>query len=131
MADNSTRTPGTGEDVRSVQRGGASGVKTQAVIIDKSGGATENLGLTGSKTLSASAPTTTATLVLAANTGRKSAIIRNAGSVTSYMGKDNTVSVANGVPLAPGETLSDTTSTDAWWGITAVGTADLRVCEVA
>jgi len=82
------------------------------------------------KTMSAAAPTNSAASVLAANTDRKTAVIFNNGSVTVYLGKDGTVSTANGLPLAPGSTLEDTDTQDAWFGITASGTGDLRIVEV-
>lgn len=43
MADNSTRTPGVGEDIRTVQKGGGSGPKTDVVILDLGGSGTEKL----------------------------------------------------------------------------------------
>lgn len=128
MADDIPITPGSGATVRTKDR---SGIETQVVIVDRSGSATENLGFTGSKTFSDPAPTSTAASVLAANTSRKSCIIQNVGTVDVYLGKDNTVTTTNGLLLAAGQWITDETSTDAWWGITASGTADLRVCEVA
>lgn len=85
----------------------------------------------GSKTLTDPAPTSTAASVLAANTSRKSATIHNAGTMTVYLGKDNTVTTSNGFPLGVGATLADDVTTDAWWAITASGTGDLRIIEVA
>lgn len=128
MADNIDVTPGSGATVRTVDR---AGVETQVVIIDKSGGATANVGLTGSKTFSDPAPTSTAASVLAANTGRKVAVIYNNSGATVYLGKDNTVTTTNGLPLPDGASLVDDHSTDAWWAIMASGTGDLRIYEVA
>lgn len=85
----------------------------------------------GSKTFTDPAPTSSAASLVAANASRKSVTIHNAGTVTVYLGKDNTVTTTNGLPLAPNATLSDESSTDAWWGITGSGTGDLRICEVA
>ena len=85
----------------------------------------------GNKTFSAPAPTAVAASVLASNAARVSATIYNNGSVTVYLGKDGTVTAANGIPLIPGATLNDTSSLDAWFGITAAGTGDLRIVEVA
>lgn len=84
-----------------------------------------------SKAFTAAAPTTSPTLVLAANLGRWSATISNNGSVTVYLGKDNTVSTATGFALDPGMAVEDEESTDAWWGITASGTGDLRIEEAS
>lgn len=135
MADNvdfQSTTPATPADTENVRAKDRAGVKTQVVILDRSNGtATENLGLTGSKTFADPAPTSTAASVLAANTSRKSCTIQNVGTVDVYLGKDNTVTTTNGLKLAAGDTLTDDVSTDAWWGITASGTADLRVLEVA
>lgn len=130
MADNVDVTPGSGATVRTKDR---SGVETQAVIVDKNGGANENLGLTGSKTLATiSGDDTTPVEVVAANTGRKSVLILNNSDGTVYLGTDNTVDAATGVPLTTGQSMTDTTSVDAWWVIGATGvTVDLRVVEVA
>jgi hypothetical protein len=85
----------------------------------------------GTSVFTTAAPTTSATLVLAANTSRKTATIYNNGSVTVYLGKDATVTTANGLPLPVGATLEDDSTTSAWYGITASGTGDLRIVEVA
>lgn len=130
MADDIAITPGTGATVRTKDR---AGVETQAFILDRSGGATENLGVTGSKTFTD--PTVAANangLILAANASRKSALIVNAGDGTVYLGKDNTVSATNGIPLGPGQSITDTTSVDAWWAFVPTGVAsDFRIVEVA
>lgn len=131
MADNSTRTPGAGEDIRSKDR---AGVKTAVTILDRSDGTdTENLGLTGAKTFSTAAPTDSAgSEILAANAQRKSALIVNNSGGTVYLGGSSGVTSANGIPLADGQSLTDTTSTDAWYARAATGvTGDLRICEVA
>lgn len=129
MADNINVTPGSGAIVRMVDR---SGVETQAVVLDKSGGVTENLGLTGTKTLSTiSGDDTTPVEVAAANAARKSLLILNNSSGTVYLGIDNTVDAATGVPLTTGQSMTDTTSVDAWWVIGATDiTVDLRTIEV-
>lgn len=78
--------------------------------------------------------TTAATLILAANANRKAALIANnnpSGGQTLYLGRDNTVTAANGLPLAAGAVLGDVSSSDAWWGIVGSGTADARVLEVS
>lgn len=79
----------------------------------------------------AKAPTTAALLLLASNASRISALLSNAGSVTVYLGRGNSVAATTGIPLAPGASLTDTDSTDDWWGITASGTGDIRVLEVS
>lgn len=128
MPDNVTL-PGTGEAVRTVTR---AGIETQVVLVDRSNGsAGENLGYCGSKTFSDPAPSAAAALQLAANASRKCAVIYNNGTQTVYLGKDSSVTTSNGMPLLAGATLVDDHSVDAWWGITASGTGDLRIYEVA
>jgi hypothetical protein len=83
------------------------------------------------KTLTTAAPTNTAALVLAANPERQGALIYNNGSQTVYLGKDATVTTANGMPLPSGASLADDRSADAYWAIVASGTGDLRIIEVA
>ena len=129
MADNILVTEGADATVRTKDR---AGVETQVVIIDKNGGATENLGLTGSKTQTAAAPTdASATEVLAANAGRKSALIVNYSTGTVFVGPSG-ITTATGTPLAAGASLADDASTDAWYAICDTGvTGDLRITEVA
>jgi hypothetical protein len=87
----------------------------------------------GTKLLTTAAPTTTpASVVLAANANRKVAIIRNVGTVDVYLGVSAAVTTANGFLLQRGgEVLVDDFSDDVWYGITASGTADLRIIEVS
>lgn len=73
--------------------------------------------------------TTVATLILAANGSRAVANIANVSSQTVYMGRDATVTTANGWPLAAGSNLEDRETTDAWYGIVAATTADVRPLE--
>lgn len=73
---------------------------------------------------------TTADLLLASNTDRLIAIIQNAGTVRVYLGPSG-VTTSSGLVLDPGDSMTDEYSTSAWYGITASGTADLRVCEVS
>jgi hypothetical protein len=84
----------------------------------------------GTKSTAAVAPTSTALLALAANTSRLNAVLYNNGVQTIYLGVDNTVTTSTGQPLAPGCALYDSDSSDAWYGIVASGTGDLRVTEV-
>jgi hypothetical protein len=61
MADNTTLNPMSGGDTnRSVQKGGASGPKTSAGIIDIGGSGAENLLSAGQKTMAGSVPVTLA-----------------------------------------------------------------------
>lgn len=84
----------------------------------------------GSKTFSDPAPTTSAASIVAANPDRLSLMIHNAGAVVVYLGPSG-VTTSSGVPLGVGATLTDTTSVDAWYAITASGTGDLRIIEVS
>lgn len=84
----------------------------------------------GGKTLTRVQPTTSAVLLLAANENRQIAWFANAGSVTVYLGTDNTVASTTGIPLAAGATFIDDQSTDAWWCIAASSTGDMRVLQV-
>ena len=88
----------------------------------------------GTKVLSTCAVTSTAgqgMLVLAANASRKSALIVNNGTQTVYLDVANTVSTTASIPLLTGASLTDSTSTDAWYGLAASTTGDLRVVEVS
>lgn len=89
------------------------------------------VGAAGTKTFAAAPCNTSADELVAANATRLSVTIQNVGTVPAYLGKDNTVTTSTGLYLAAGASLDDTASRDAWWGITASGTADLRVCEVS
>ncbi len=77
---------------------------------------------------------TTPTPILAANTGRKSAVIQNLGAVDITLGKDNTVSATSGFRLpgglSPPAAITDASSGDAWWAFAAAGGSDIRVVEV-
>ncbi|MHB8409828.1 MAG: hypothetical protein ACYDHY_17375 [Acidiferrobacterales bacterium] len=75
--------------------------------------------------------TTAATLILAANGSRVVANIANVSTQTVYLGRDNTVTTANGWPLGAGSNMEDRETTDAWYGIVAVGTADVRPLEAS
>jgi hypothetical protein len=85
----------------------------------------------GSKTFTTAAPTGTAASVVAANADRLSVTIQNVGEVAVYLGSTSGVTTSNGVELDPGDVLDDSSSVDAWWAITAAGTADLRIVEVS
>lgn len=85
----------------------------------------------GVKAFSAAAPTAVAAQCLARNALRLRALISNNGAQTVYLGKDATLTTANGLPLPAGASLDDDASTDPWWAVTASGTGDLRICEVS
>jgi hypothetical protein len=73
--------------------------------------------------------TSSATLILAANPNRVRAYIAIASGNDIFIGRDNTVTAANGIPVPSGGGYPDETSKDAWYGITLAGTADVRVIE--
>lgn len=73
--------------------------------------------------------TTGATLILAANNRRKSAILYNSHATdTMYVGPSG-VTTSNGIPVVAGASLTDNASTDAWYAIAASGST-ARVLEV-
>ena|SRR5690242_738773 len=72
----------------------------------------------------------TATQILPLNSNRKSCVIFNNSAVTVFVGPDNTVTTGNGLGIPTQSTLTDPDSIDAWFGIVASGTADVRVIEV-
>ena len=77
-------------------------------------------------------PTTSALLVLAANPNRMKATIQNLStSVTVFLAESSSVLSTTGLELAAGATLTDEETVTAYYGITASGTSDLRVAEVA
>ena len=87
----------------------------------------------GSKTrFAGTQPSTTAQEIFAANPDRIEAVFYNNGSQTVFLGKDNTVtSTAFFIAVPAGGSFVDEGSNDAWWGITASGTADMQGYEVA
>lgn len=99
-------------------------------LYDSSGNALQAGLPQGTATGSAAAPTSVAAVALAANVNRKTAIIYNNGSVTVYLGGSG-VTTANGLPLLPGAAFVDDRTTGVWYGVTASGTGDLRIIEVA
>lgn len=72
------------------------------------------------------------TAALAANPARKRAIFYNAGTNVIFL-KSGAAANLTSIPLLPavGIPFIDDFSTDAWFGITALGGGDLRVIEVA
>lgn len=88
-------------------------------------------GAAGTKTFSDPAPTSSASQIVAASATRLCVIIENVGTVGVYLGSTSGVTTSTGLFLDAGETLTDDVTVDAWFAITASGTADLRVCVVA
>lgn len=78
--------------------------------------------------------TTTATLIAANNAKRQSLMIANTSSGTVFLGPDNTVTTANGIPLLQdGNLTEDSGGTRMFmgdvYGIVAAGTSDVRYWE--
>lgn len=78
--------------------------------------------------------TSTATLILPANTARRGCLVVNNGSVAVYFGFDASVTASTGMPLAAsGGVLMDSGDNDSFrtaiWGITASSTSDVRYSE--
>ena len=73
----------------------------------------------------------TAVQVLALNTSRRVALISNNGAALIYLGKDNTVTTANGMNLAIGAALTDTEAGGAWWAISGTAAQDVRLIEIS
>jgi len=72
--------------------------------------------------------TTSATLIKATNTSRKSILIRNNGSSTLYIGGNNSVTTSNGFEVIAGEEIY-IKDTDEIYGIITSGTLDVRYLE--
>lgn len=77
---------------------------------------------------------TSATLIVAANTRRQTLIVANVdATLTVFVGEDNTVTTANGVPIfAETDRVSDRgfgLYLGPVFGIVSSGTADVRVWE--
>jgi len=51
----------------------------------------------------------------------------NEAQTVMYIGRDNTLTAANGVPVAAGDTFTESDSYDEWWGIVAAASADARI----
>ena len=78
--------------------------------------------------------TTSATLIIASNTNRKSLLIGNTSAGTVYLGDTTSVTTANGFPLPQNAQLSEDSGgtrmyMGAVYGIVASGTSDVRYWE--
>lgn len=86
----------------------------------------------GTAANSAVSATTTSGTLLAANTNRKVATFYNLGPSTAYLKPASAGAVAaTDYPLPAGAEKTDDNTTGAWYVITASGTADIRVQEIA
>lgn len=75
-------------------------------------------------------PTTTATLLLAANRRRTGVTLVNEGSVAVYINFNSGVTTSTGFPIPVGGDLEIEGTTDTIYGITASGTGDIRIAEM-
>ena len=87
----------------------------------------------GTPTASRVQPTNTSGTALAANTGRIAALFQNVGTVDVYLYPGGSATTTNGIVLPASTSVSfeDRLTTAAWHAITASGTGDLRIVEVA
>lgn len=76
-------------------------------------------------------PTTAAMKLVDGDSQRGGIIIQNVGSVNVYLSNVSTVSSTAGILLATNRFLTFTGDTDAWYGIAASGTADLRIITLS
>lgn len=77
--------------------------------------------------------TTSATRIVENNAKRSNLTISNASFVDVFIGPDNTVTTANGIPLHGAQTRDQDKIAEGWqgdvWGIVETGTADVRFWE--
>lgn len=73
---------------------------------------------------------TAATLIIAANSDRKSILIYNNGDTRVYMGGAG-ITAGKGMPTLPGAALDDDVLTGAIYGVVAAGTCEVRYWEVS
>ncbi len=88
------------------------------------------LAQTGSKTVTASAPSTTAVKVVTSNSQITGVQVTNVGSIVAYLGGTSGVTASTGTPVYPKTFVEYERVTDEVWAITASGTADLRVTVI-
>lgn len=87
-----------------------------------------NASLAGTMTNGNITVTTSATLIKATNTSRKSILIRNNGSSTLFIGGNNSVATSTGYQVTVGQSIY-LYDTDEIYGIVASGTLDVRYLE--
>ena len=101
---------------------------TTAATQDPRPVSTTELLTSAKSTLAAVSVTNAATLVLAADATRTGAVFQPTDA-DIYIG-DSGVTATTGILLTAGTPFTDTLTVDAWYGITASGTADCRVLEI-
>ena len=73
--------------------------------------------------------TTTAQIVLGANSARKKILFYNNSSTTIYIGNTSSVTTSTGFPISQGAYYEETFFNGAYYGIVSSGTANLRLLE--
>lgn len=95
-------------------------------VVAIGGGATS----ASSMTTTQNALSTTAELVIAANTSRHFAEVKNLDtSITVYLGKDSSLTPANGHGLKAGESFGYDDYDGAIWAVAASGTPNISTIE--
>lgn len=69
-------------------------------------------------------------MLVPSNDQRLSLIILNNSAGIVYLGNATGVTAANGLPIAAGASLTDTSSGDSWW-VFSVASADMRCLETS
>ena len=87
-----------------------------------------NAALAGTMNYGNISVATTATLIKATNTSRKSILIRNNGSASLFIGGNNLVTTSNGLEVPSNQSIH-IKDTDELYGIVATGTLDVRYLE--
>lgn len=70
-----------------------------------------------------------AAILLAANPNRRQVLIYNNGGLTFYLGFNNGVLAANGMPMPAGASYIDNIYTGEYWGISPGGACNVRYME--
>lgn len=87
------------------------------------------IGVRGTGTTGAVSVGTTPTLLHAADDDLISLTVFNNGADPVYLG-GATVTTATGIPVAAGQARQLVVTGEAWYGVVATGTADVRVLSV-
>ena len=75
-------------------------------------------------------PTTSPTLLLAANASRKEALFVNNGAQTVYIYPGSSFTISGAVPVVSNAAFTDDLTVGAWYGLVASATGDVRIIEV-
>lgn len=86
----------------------------------------------GTPTYGAVSVGTTATVIVAANTNRRTlSIFNNDASAVLYIGTTAGVNTSTGYPVPAGTSFQDTRTESGWWAVCASGTINTRYIEVS